>query len=208
MAWGSRDIMRATLLVFGVYIALRLLWLANHLFFAVFLGILFGLALERGVDILARWRVPRGLGAAAIAIAFLGALVGTGALIAPTVREQGMELRNRLPDAVEKVQEWVERHVHEPQRPSGKRVLPDPAEPRRRAGNADRALSATRSRLRSRDSRRCSGSCTRRRCTPWRICPSRPSSASCSRRSARSDRRRRGRRPDRLPCTRSPRAGA
>jgi predicted PurR-regulated permease PerM len=109
MAWGSRDILRATLLVFGVYIALRLLWLANHLFFAVFLGILFGLALERGVDILARWRIPRGLGAAAIALAFLGALAGTGALIAPTVREQGMELRNRLPDAIEKIEEWVAR---------------------------------------------------------------------------------------------------
>jgi predicted PurR-regulated permease PerM len=109
IGWGSRDILRATLLVFGVYIALRLLWLANHLFFAVFLGILFGLALERGVDILARWRIPRGLGAAAIALAFLGALVGTGALIAPTVREQGMELRNRLPDAIEKVEGWVAR---------------------------------------------------------------------------------------------------
>lgn len=109
MGWRSRDILRATLLVLGVYIALRLLWLANHLVFAVFLGVLFGLALERGVDFLERWRVPRGLGAAAIALAFLGALVGTGALIAPTVREQAIELRNRLPDAIGKVQEWVER---------------------------------------------------------------------------------------------------
>ena len=109
MGWRSRDILRATLLVLGVYIALRLLWLANHLVFAVFLGVLFGLALERGVDILERWRVPRGLGAAAIAIAFLGALVGTGALIAPTVGDQARELRARLPDAIEKVQEWIER---------------------------------------------------------------------------------------------------
>ena len=109
MGWRSRDILRATLLVFGVYILLQLLWLANHLVFAVFLGVLFGLALERGVDFLERWRVPRGLGAAAIALAFVGALVGTGALIAPTVREQAIELRTRLPDAIGKVREWMER---------------------------------------------------------------------------------------------------
>ena len=109
MGWRSRDILRATLLVLGVYIALRLLWLANHLVFAVFLGILFGLALERGVDILERWRVPRGLGAAVIALAFLGALAGTAALIAPTVGEQARELRTRLPDAIDKVQRWLER---------------------------------------------------------------------------------------------------
>ena len=107
MGWRSRDILRATLIVLGVYIALRLLWLANHLVFAVFLGVLFGLALERGVDWLTRWRVPRGISAAAIALAFLGTLVGIGALIAPTVGEQARELRNRLPDAIERVEQWV-----------------------------------------------------------------------------------------------------
>ena len=50
----------------AMYLTLRLLWFANELFLTTFIGILFGLAVSRGVDHLARWRVPRGIGAALV----------------------------------------------------------------------------------------------------------------------------------------------
>ncbi|MGH7718927.1 MAG: hypothetical protein ACREON_08820, partial [Gemmatimonadaceae bacterium] len=82
--WRSRDILRAVLIVAGVYIALKFLWFANAIFLVTFLAILFGLALSAGVDRLARLGIPRGLGAFTIVLALLGAMLGVGALLAPT----------------------------------------------------------------------------------------------------------------------------
>jgi predicted PurR-regulated permease PerM len=110
VGWRNRDILRTTLLVMGVYIVLQLLWFASSLFFVGFLGILFGLALSGGVDQLKRWGIPRAIGAALIVLAFLGALGGMGALIAPTVRDQAESLRHQLPQAIDMVEEWLERH--------------------------------------------------------------------------------------------------
>ncbi|HJR62417.1 MAG TPA: AI-2E family transporter [Gemmatimonadaceae bacterium] len=104
--WRNRDILRAALLIAGVYITLRLLWFANAVFLVTFLAVLFGLALSAGVDQLERLKVRRGLGAFTIVLALLGALFGMGALMAPTLREQAVELRQRLPEAVEQVDNW------------------------------------------------------------------------------------------------------
>ena len=91
----------------GLVLTLRLVWIASPLFLAAFLGVLFGLAVEGGVDRLQRLRIPRGLGAFLIVFAFYGALVGLGAWMAPTLREQGAELRTRLPQAIDRVEEWL-----------------------------------------------------------------------------------------------------
>jgi predicted PurR-regulated permease PerM len=104
--WRNRDILRAALLIAGVYITLRLLWFANAVFLVTFLAVLFGLALSAGVDQLERFKVRRGLGAFTIVLALLGALFGMGALMAPTLRQQAVELRQRLPEAVEQVDNW------------------------------------------------------------------------------------------------------
>jgi predicted PurR-regulated permease PerM len=90
-----------------MYLGLRLVWLASPLLLTAFLGILFGLAVEAGVDRLQRFRIPRGVGAALIVFAFYAGLVGLGAWMAPTLREQGRELRERLPEAVDRVEEWI-----------------------------------------------------------------------------------------------------
>jgi hypothetical protein len=90
-----------------MYLALRLFWFANALFLTLFLGILFGIAVSAGVDRLQRLRIPRGIAAALIVLTFFGLLAGFGASVAPTLREQGAELKQKLPQAVGRVQQWV-----------------------------------------------------------------------------------------------------
>jgi predicted PurR-regulated permease PerM len=107
VGWRSRDIVRTAGLVLAMYLGLRLLWFANALFLVTFLGVLFAIAVSAGVDRLERLRIPRGAGAAIIVLAFFGLLIGFGAWLAPTLRAQGAELRQKLPEAVDRAQEWV-----------------------------------------------------------------------------------------------------
>jgi len=107
VGWRSRDIVRTAGLVLAMYLALRLLWFANALFLVTFLGVLFAIAVSAGVDRLQRLRIPRGAGAAIIVLAFFGLLIGFGAWLAPTLRSQGAELRQKLPEAVDRVEQWI-----------------------------------------------------------------------------------------------------
>jgi predicted PurR-regulated permease PerM len=107
--WRSVDVLRVAGLVLGLYWTLRLLWLTYPLLFTAFLGILFGLAVARGVDFLERFHIRRGIGASLIVFGFLGVLVGAGALVAPSLRAQAGELRAALPEAVSRVEDWVSR---------------------------------------------------------------------------------------------------
>ena len=59
VGWRSKDVLRASGLIVGIYLILKLLWVAHELFFVVFLGILFGLAVASAVDRLERFKVPR-----------------------------------------------------------------------------------------------------------------------------------------------------
>jgi predicted PurR-regulated permease PerM len=110
VGWRSKDILRTAALVIAMYIGVRLLWFASPLFLTAFLGILFGLAVSSGVDHLARWRIPRGVGAALVVITFVGLLVGFGAWVAPTIRAQSVELRHRLPESIDRLEAWANRH--------------------------------------------------------------------------------------------------
>jgi len=110
VGWQSKDVLRASALIIGIYILLRLLWVAHELFFVVFLGALFGLAVASAVDRLERFRIPRGIGAAMVVIGFLAILAGFGAWMAPTLRQQSRELRVKLPEAVDKVESWMNTH--------------------------------------------------------------------------------------------------
>ena len=107
--WRSLDILRATALVLGVYLGLKLLWVAYPILFVAFLGTLFGLAVGRGTDYLERLRIPRGLGSALIVFGFVGLLIGIGSWIAPTLREQTGQLRAALPQAINRVEDWMNR---------------------------------------------------------------------------------------------------
>jgi predicted PurR-regulated permease PerM len=101
------DALRIAASVVGLSIALLLLWHTRTLVLTVFLGVLFALAVSSGVDRLQRWRVPRGLAAPLIVLAFVGLLAGFGTWIGPTVREQTIELRIKLPEALGKLELWV-----------------------------------------------------------------------------------------------------
>ena len=105
--WGSGDVLRTAALVIAMLVLVRLVWVANPLFLTAFIGILFGLAVSSGVDRLERWGVRRGVGAALVVAAFVTLLVSFGAGLAPTIHSQGLELRRRLPDAIDRFDEWV-----------------------------------------------------------------------------------------------------
>jgi len=106
-SWRSADILRAAAIVAGLLIILKLLWVANEIVIVVFLGTLFGVAVASGVDKLERFRVPRGVGAAFIVVTFLMILYTLGSFVAPTIAQQGHELKLRLPDAVERAEKWL-----------------------------------------------------------------------------------------------------
>ncbi len=90
---GQRsDAFRVAAAVVGLAIALLLLWHTRTLVLTVFLGVLFALAVSAGVDRLQRWRVPRGLAAPLIVLAFVGLLAAFGSWIGRNVREQTIEL--------------------------------------------------------------------------------------------------------------------
>lgn len=108
--WESVDVMRTAALVIGMYLLVQLVWYAHLLILVAFLGILFGLAVSSGVDRLERARIPRGVGAAGIVIGFFGILVGLGAWIAPTVHDQSIELRRKLPEAIDRLEIWANSH--------------------------------------------------------------------------------------------------
>ncbi|HEY2898629.1 MAG TPA: AI-2E family transporter [Gemmatimonadaceae bacterium] len=106
-SWRSADILRAAAIVAGLLIFLKLLWVANEIVIVAFLGTLFGVAVASGVDKLERFRVPRGVGAAFIVVTFLMILYTLGSFVAPTIAQQGHELKQRLPDAVERAEKWL-----------------------------------------------------------------------------------------------------
>jgi predicted PurR-regulated permease PerM len=85
----------------------------SALLFVVFLGALFGVAVAAGVDWLAARGVRRGIGSALIVFGSVGAVGGALAVAAPTLVEQGGELRRQLPAAIDKAEAWLEA------RPSG-----------------------------------------------------------------------------------------
>jgi predicted PurR-regulated permease PerM len=103
----TRDVVRVLAIIFGFYIAIRLLWVAHPVVFLFFLGVLFGLPLAQGADWFEARRIPRGVGVAIILTVFLGLLVGGGVGMAPILREQSRELQLRLPEAMDKIDAWL-----------------------------------------------------------------------------------------------------
>ena len=109
VGWRSADILRGAALVLGVWLAMKLLWVAYPILIVAFLGTLFGLAVARGADFLERLHIPRGLGAALTVFAFVGLLVGLGFWVGPTLRGQLTELRTAVPQSLNQVEGWLSR---------------------------------------------------------------------------------------------------
>jgi predicted PurR-regulated permease PerM len=106
---GQRvDALRIAAAIVGLSVALLLFWRTRTLVLTVFLGVLFALAVSSGVDRLQRWKVPRGIAAPLIVFVFVGLVAAFGNWIGPTVREQTTELRIKLPEALGKLEQWVQ----------------------------------------------------------------------------------------------------
>jgi predicted PurR-regulated permease PerM len=103
----TRDIVRVLSIIFGFYIAIRLLWVAHPVVFLFFLGVLFGLPIAQGADWFESRGISRGLGVAIILTLFLGLLIGGGVGMAPILRTQSRELQQRLPEAMDKIDTWL-----------------------------------------------------------------------------------------------------
>jgi predicted PurR-regulated permease PerM len=106
--WRTADLARAAVVVLAVWFGLQLLWSVSSLVFLVFLATLFGLAVGRGADYLERFKIRRGVGAALIMFGGLGAIGGVLTWTAPTLIEQGRELQRQVPDALHKMQVWLD----------------------------------------------------------------------------------------------------
>src|ERR1700693_2097716 len=102
----TREVVRMLALIFGFYVAARLVWIAHPVIFLFFLGVLFGLPIAQGADWLAKRRIPRGVGVAIILTLFLGLLIGGGVEMAPILRAQSTELQQRLHEALGKLDAW------------------------------------------------------------------------------------------------------
>lgn len=107
VTWRSGQVARAALIVIGIWLGLLLLWSANVLVFVVFLGVLFGVAVAAGVDRLEHIGIRRGILSAALVFGTVGIIGLCFALLFPTLSAQARELRRDLPEAVGKVQEFV-----------------------------------------------------------------------------------------------------
>src|SRR5256714_10221280 len=103
----TREVMRMLALIFGFYVAVRLLWIAHPVVFLFFLGVLFGLPIAQGADWFEARKIPRGAGVAIILTVFLGLLIGGGVGMAPILRAQSRELQQRLPEAMDKIDAWL-----------------------------------------------------------------------------------------------------
>jgi predicted PurR-regulated permease PerM len=109
--WRTRDILRASAIIAGVYVALHLLWFGRTVFLLGFFGVLLGITLSAGVDRLQQRRIPRGAGAVGIVLLVLGGLTGLGLLTAPQINRELGELRDQLPQAIERVERWVQQRA-------------------------------------------------------------------------------------------------
>ncbi len=106
--WRTADLARASIVALAVWFGLQLLWSVSSLFFLVFLATLFGLAVGSGVDYLERFKIRRGIASALIVLGTLGTIGGVLALTAPTLIEQGKQLQTEFPEAIHKLQTWID----------------------------------------------------------------------------------------------------
>jgi len=106
--WRTADLSRAAIVALAVWFGLKLLWSVSSLVFLVFLATLFGLAVAQGVDYLEKYKIRRGIASALIVFGTLAIVGGGLALSAPTLVESGRELQTKFPEALSKLQTWVD----------------------------------------------------------------------------------------------------
>jgi predicted PurR-regulated permease PerM len=109
---STGDVVRILALITAAYLVVRLAWVAHPVFFVLFLGVLFGLPLSSAADRLEKRGIRRGISVALILVVFCGLLTGGGIFMAPILRSQSTELKQRLPEALDKFDAWIGLHAN------------------------------------------------------------------------------------------------
>lgn len=91
---------------------MRLIWVAHPVLFVLFLGVLFALPLSSAADYLEKRGVSRALSVGGILLLFCGLLIGGGVGLAPILRTQSTELKEQLPEALDKIDAWLGIHAN------------------------------------------------------------------------------------------------
>jgi predicted PurR-regulated permease PerM len=108
----TTDVVRILALTTAAFLVIRVVWVAHPVFFVLFLGVLFGLPLSSAADRLEKRGIRRGLSVAAILVTFCGLLTAGGIFMAPILRSQSTELKERLPEALDKIDAWLGVHAN------------------------------------------------------------------------------------------------
>jgi predicted PurR-regulated permease PerM len=105
--WRSRDILKAAAIVLAVWILLQKAWIIRNVLLIAFLGALLGIVIAAATDRLERWRIPRSVGATGLLLLSIGSLVALIVAAGPTITRQFGELRSRLPQVLDQVEERI-----------------------------------------------------------------------------------------------------
>ena len=109
---ATADVIRILALVTAAFLVVRLVSLAHPVLFVIFLGVLFGLPISSGADRMERRGVRRWLSVSLILVVFCGLMFGSGVMMAPILRSQSAELKEQLPEAVDKIDAWLGIHAN------------------------------------------------------------------------------------------------
>lgn len=107
---STGDVVRIIALTAAAFLVLRLVWVAHPVFFVLFLGVLFGLPLSSAADRMEKHGIRRGISVTLILVLFCGLLTAGGVFMAPILRSQSTELKERMPEALDKFDAWLGVH--------------------------------------------------------------------------------------------------
>lgn len=102
-----RFVAKATLLVIALWALSSLAWAARDILFIAFCAVLVATFLSIVIDPLEQRGVPRPLAAVLTVLLVLGAFTGVILLTLPTLQEQSGQIRDRLPEAVGSIADWL-----------------------------------------------------------------------------------------------------
>ena len=108
----TADVIRILALVTAAFLVVRLVWVAHPVLFVFFLGVLFALPISSAADWMEKRGVRRWLSVSLILVVFCGLLVGSGVMMAPILRSQSVELKEELPEAIDKIDAWLGIHTN------------------------------------------------------------------------------------------------
>lgn len=103
------ELVRAAIAVIALLVSLALLWQTRMLILLTVLGVLLGIAATPAVDWLEKRRIKRAVGSPMVVLGTLLAIAGVGLWSGPTIVTQVEGLRVQVPQAIDKLDVYLER---------------------------------------------------------------------------------------------------